>query len=245
MRLCDWRALNVLSDTLYYNLTARNSAQKFQDLADKLGVDATVVGTHMSKSCTLPVVRLDFPNGYVLLRDNFYDVEMAVVWNFAPKLAYRDVYGEPRYWTWYQEQMENCKGYSWQGWSDEELLDERITRVRRTNLGGHTWWDNKTPEAKARWIKRETDPEWHTRDWASGQILWEGTESFGPDAALFVATRCFLQGMEELLPFDGKGHYVHGKKEFVVSLYWTTVEPLISKLQKMRPPKANYPPTPA
>jgi hypothetical protein len=61
-----------------------------REWAEILKVDPRVVSTHTSKSITLPVVAFFCPHGVLVLRDNFYDVCLSLMWIYAPVLAYPD-----------------------------------------------------------------------------------------------------------------------------------------------------------
>lgn len=236
MDLENWVRNNPVPTEMYWKSEAHRQIKKFWDLAKTLGVNIQVLGHHTSKSIKLPVVELAFVNGRILLRDNFHTLEMAVQWDFAPALAYADVYppaqdrfGETdaRDWAWYLHEIDRCAGYSWRGWSEEEIADPRITRVQVNRDNGSVYWNDMTPDRKDRWLKRMVDPEWHHRDWG-GRIFYEGV--FGPNAKLFIGTATYLEGISDLIVREDQELFELGKRNFTLSTSWEAVFNIITAI---------------
>ena len=242
MNLTEWKDRNPIPDGMLWKGGAEKQIENFWSLAESFGVQVLVVREHTSKSINLPVVELLFPNkGRILLRDNFYNVEIAVLWNRAPKLEYSDVYQpvsewnndtkqkeEVDGWEWYLSQIKRCEEYSWRGWSPEELADQRITRVEVTRPDGAKYWNETTPAKKDMWNKRMTDPEWHHKDWSSGALFYDG--KFGPGAKLYVGYHTSLEGISSNIPWYAREIFKKGKKEFTVSSDWDRVRGIIERI---------------
>ena len=247
-----WIHDHPIEDAMLWKAAALDQYKRFWELAEALRVNIRAVGSHTSKSIKLPVVELAFPNGRILLRDNFHNVEMAVLWNFAPDVGYADMYQAvgawvenpdgsetPVHvpadgWTWYLEQIASCEGYSWKGWSGAELLDGRITRVLVTHPAtGGIYWNETTPAKKDMWNKRMTDPSWFHKDWSSGRIFTNDT--FGPGAKLYVGYNTFLEGIAELIPAHARDIFEKGKKDFTLSADWDNVLARITAIVKAKP----------
>ncbi|OHD25074.1 MAG: hypothetical protein A2Y38_02695 [Spirochaetes bacterium GWB1_59_5] len=206
---------------------------KFKALAGRLGVLPRAMGSHTSKSIELPVVELIRGGCRFLLRDNFHDIEMAVQANRPVTLPLKALFEGvlmPHDWDWYLGEVARCRGYRWHYWTDEEMDDPAILKVTAVHDYSKRSMDwDTTPEVKARWIKRLTDPEWYHRDWSSGPITSD--EPFGPGATLFVQGHLFAQGIDDLVPHEDRGPYVPGKTAFGVSLdNYEQAENLIRRL---------------
>lgn len=214
MKLSSWIQSNTPETRMLWAEWAQGQFEQFENLALSLGTTANVVGHHSSK---LPVVELCFPGGRVIIRDNFDDWNVAFQFLHPVNLPLGKVL-QPMSWDWYLTEIARCGEYSWSHWSEEEIQDPRILRVQRTRKDGSTYWPSPvTPEEKDRWIARMTDPSWWSTDWSSGELFVEG--GMGPDFSLYLADRCFLQGMDNLLPREeDRKTYRPGAKRFVASL---------------------------
>ena len=240
MDLLAWQIAYPFHSEMLWKGGAERQIQDFWDMAKRRGVPIAVVGSHRSKSIMLPVVQLVFPNGRILLRDNFHSLEMAVLWDFAPDLKYGDVYrpvgkwGEDGGWdaadgwTWYLNEIARCEGYSWKGWSPEELADPRITRVEITHENGSKYWSEKKIEEKERWNKRMTDPTWLHTQWGSGKLFT--ADAFGPGATFYIGYRTYLEGISELIPYQAQEIFERGQKDFTISTQWEAVEGIIDAI---------------
>lgn len=241
MELGTWSLGNPVPNQMLWKGAARGQIDRFWKLAKDLGVTIQVVSNHTSKFIVLPVVELTFPGqGRIMVRDNFHDVEFAVLWDKTPVLSYDDVYGlvcewdehgrvEVDSWTWCLKQVGSCEGYSWKGWTPAELADPRITRVEVFRSDGSKYWVDKNPEEKDRWNKRMTDPEWLCKNWSSGGIFYEGV--FGPGVKMYVGRHTFLQGIAEVIPATAHPIFTKGRKDFTVSSDWDSILDTINRIR--------------
>jgi hypothetical protein len=219
-----------MNDNYQMSLYQRQFSQ-FLNLAKRLNVEVDtsfeIVRTHSSQSNNLPVAKFNFPNGQVYLRDNLYNLEIVVSWNNPVNLTFDDVCYEKYDWDWYLQQIEKCENYSWQYWSKEEILDERITRVRR-KPGLSNGFDEKTPDQKLRWINRMSDPTWFSKDWSSGYIYTNG--ALCPENVLYVGRKTYLEGITESFPrYSEIPIFEPGMKFFSLNISWKDVEGFIQK----------------
>lgn len=152
-----------------------------------------VVGTHHSKSLELPVMSMDFPEVHIACRDNFHDVNVLVRAKKTIDLPLSFFY-PARPYSWYQEQLERKRGYSLRDWSDEELADPRILRVKRHDGNG---WSEVKGDEKDRWNARASSTEWYSRDWSSGKLLVEGPVPFNDQTQFFVTGHAYAEGMND------------------------------------------------
>jgi hypothetical protein len=183
-------------------------------LAKHFSVTAAVVGSHHSRSIALPVVKISTDVGEFTLRDNFYDINLMAVLRSPTTLSLEEFFDgiqEPMTWDWYLSEIERARGYSWREWSDEEVNDPRILRVRDKRPGCDMWWEKK-PEEKDRWANRMSSPAWFSRDWASGEITWDG--HFGPGVKLFRQEHAHAQGID-LKTSNRK--YLRGINDFIIA----------------------------
>jgi hypothetical protein len=184
------------------------------DLATRVRVTAEVVSSHRSKSIDLPVIKLSTDAGEFTLRDNFYDINLMAVLNSPSTLSldqFFDGIQEPFSWEWYLAEIERARNYSWREWSDEEMDDPRILRVRDKRPGTVTWWEKKGEE-KDRWSARMTHPAWYGRDWSSGELTWDGV--FGPGVKLYRQDYAHAEGIEIK---TSNRMYLKGVSDFIIA----------------------------
>lgn len=214
---------------------ALEQIDQFEKLADKFEVYPVAVGSHTSKSIELPVIELTIGNFRFLIRDNFHDLNVCVqtLGNYGPvTLPLQELFEgilKPLDWDWYLGEIARCRGYSWKEWTDEEMDDPKILEVFTTRKDGtQVDWKN-SPEKKARWIKRLTDPEWYAHDWSSGGLTWDGT--FGPGVTLYNQQHPYAEGISALVPSEALKPYAPGKSCFALALdSFEQVELLIRRL---------------
>lgn len=194
-----WADDNSIPENMRWKMNALQQIKAFKKFGEEItpGEELQVISTHTSKSIKLPVVAMRVKNGFAVLRDNFHDICMSVLWDFIPDVKLSQVY-TPRDWDWYLEQMERKKNSTFKGWTEEEMEDPRILRVQVTNLREHTYWTTIDGAAKDRWLQRWEDPSWMTKDWSSGKVLVEG--SFGPGCRLYKPFTGYAEGMGEVPP---------------------------------------------
>ncbi len=184
-------------------------------LARRFRVTAEVVGHHRSKSIDLPVVMISTDAGEFTLRDNFHDVNLMAVLKHPSTLTLEQLFAniqEPHSWEWYLSQIERARNYSWREWTDEEMNDPRILRVRDKRPGVDMWWDKK-PDEKDRWANRLASPAWYGRDWSSGEFAWDG--DFGPGVKLFHQRHAFAEGITVT---TNNRKYQKGVSDFIIAL---------------------------
>jgi hypothetical protein len=175
---------------------------------------AEVVGSHRSKSIDLPVVKLSTDAGEFTLRDNFHDINLMAILRSPATLSLEQFFAdiqEPLTWEWYLAEIERARGYSWREWSDEEMNDPRILRVRDKRPGCDMWWEKKGDE-KDRWATRMTSPAWYIRDWSSGELTWDG--DFGPGVKLYRQDHAYAEGIDVTTT---NRKYVKGVSDFIIA----------------------------
>ncbi len=183
-------------------------------LAGRFRVTAEVVSSHCSKSITLPVVMLSTNAGEFTLRDNFHDINLMVVLRSPTTLTLEQFFvgiQEPLTWDWYLSEVERARKYSWREWSDEEMNDPRILRVRDKRTGVDMWGE-KTSDEKDRWANRMSSPAWHSRDWSNGELTWDG--DFGPGVKLFHQGHAYAEGIKVT---TSNRKYLKGINDFIIA----------------------------
>jgi len=183
-------------------------------LAKRARITAEVVGSHRSKSIDLPVVKLSTDAGDFTLRDNFHDINLMAILRTTTTLSLEQFFvgiQEPLTWEWYLAEIERARGYSWREWSDEEMNDPRILRVRDKRPGCDMWWV-KGPEENDRWLNRMTNPAWYSHDWSSGEFTWDGV--FGPGVKLFRQDHAYAEGIEIK---TSNRRYLKGVSDFIIA----------------------------
>lgn len=187
-----WVKRHTPSALMFWYGAFVDQIDQWQALGVRVGQPLFVVGTHRSKSIDLPVVRVELPDGFMLLRDNFYDVNIHVD-SEAPLALDAAVLYETMTWEQYLHNIERCRGYTYRGWTDEQMNDPCVLRVRVERFDGTFYWSEVSGAKKNRWLARMTNQEWYNRDWSSEELLTDGV--FGPDATIYVARRAFSEGL--------------------------------------------------
>lgn len=185
----------------------------FTELQTELGAQIAIVGKHTSKSIDLPVVELSTPIGKFTLRDNFYDVNLMAVLHTPASLSLAEFFAgvqEPCSWDWYLEEMEKARSYSWGRWTDKELRNPQILRVRDPRINR---WCEKSGVVKDRWMARMTSPEWYEHDWSGAALTWDGV--FGPGVKLYRQSYAYGEG----IPAKTTNHvYARGCRDFIIAV---------------------------
>lgn len=230
MTLAEWITQNTPGTNMHWWGAFKNQMEALTNLVETMGGDARVVSTHTSKSILLPVVQIETNNGRFLLRNNFYDWNLCCLWDFVPKLAYGDLYPS-RDWTWYLGVIDKKRNYSYRGWTDEEMEDPRILRVKVPNQDNtNSYWSKvRDGEEKDRWIDRMTDTSWYGRDWSGGKLLVEG--EMGPDCTFFIAEKSFAEGISAVVPYNALEPYEAGRDKFILSC--NTTEDVLRLMQRI------------
>ena len=207
----------VVAPEMRWRGAALDQIDKFEKtvaaLTTRLGVTAEVVGSHPSKSIDLPVVMLSTSAGTFTLRDNFYDINLMAILRHPATLSLEQLFAgiqEPVTWDWYLSEVERARNYSWREWSDEEMNDPCILRVRDKRAGVDMWWEKKSDE-KDRWANRMSSPTWHSRDWSSGELVWDG--EFGPGVKLFHQGHAY----EGINVTTSNRKYLRGISDFIIA----------------------------
>ncbi len=218
MHIIDIDKYKEVAPQMLWRGAALDQIDKFERtvvaLAKRLRVTAEVVGSHRSKSIDLPVVMISTDVGEFTLRDNFHDINLMAVLRSPATLSLEQFFAgiqEPLTWDWYLAEVERARGYSWREWSDEEMNDPRILRVRDKRAGVDMWWEKKGDE-KDRWLNRLASPAWYNRDWSSGEFTWDG--DFGPGVKLFRQDHAFAEGIKVT---TSNRKYLKGVSDFVIA----------------------------
>lgn len=183
-------------------------------LATRFRVTAEVVGSHRSKSIDLPVVKFSTDAGQFTLRDNFHDINLMAIPRGPSTLSLEQLFAgirEPLTWEWYLAEIDRARGYSWREWSDEEINDPRILRVRDKRPGCDMWWEKKGDE-KDRWAARMSSPAWYSRDWSSCEFAWDG--DFGPGVKLYRQDHAYAEGINVT---TSNRKYMKGVSDFIIA----------------------------
>ena len=217
----DWVTSSPIKAQMFWKRDAERQFEKFRELAAAFDEPLTVVGTHTSKSIQLPVVAFRTRNGWFVLRDNFHGLNLCCMWDFAPSLPLAALYTE-RDFAWYQGILARKRGYSYKGWTDEEMADPRILRVRVTHDNGNSYWSKVRPEEKDRWAARQSSTEWFGQDWSSGKVLAIGPRDesgcFTEATKFYVAEHSFAEGISSVVPADALAPWEPGSSQFILSL---------------------------
>lgn len=218
-RIIDIDKFKTVAPQMLWRGAAANQIDAFENaviaFAARFRTTAEVVGSHRSKSIDLPVIKLVTDAGEFTLRDNFYDINLMAVLRSPSTLSLAQLFAgvrEPVSWEWYLNEIDRARNYTWREWTDEEMNDPRILRVRDKRSGCDIWWEKKGEE-KDRWAARLTSPAWYSRDWASGESAWEG--DFGPGVKLYRQDYAHGQGMEIK---TSNRRYVKGISDFVIAV---------------------------
>lgn len=182
--------------------------------ASRFRATAEVVGSHRSKSIDLPVIRLSTDVGEFTLRDNFHDINLMVVLQAPSTLSLEQLFAgirEPLTWEWYLAEIDRARDYSWREWSDEEMNDPRILRVRDKRPGCDMWWEKRGAE-KDRWAARLSSPAWYSHDWSSCEFAWDG--DFGPGVKLYRQDHAYAEGIDVT---TSNRRYVKGVSDFIIA----------------------------
>jgi hypothetical protein len=94
---------------------------------------------------------------------------------------------------WYTKEMTRYKEYVFGVWTDDEINDPRILRVKRPNGN----WSSISPDKKDNWLNRHISHDWFNKDWSSAQIIESDHK--------YLVDWCFCQGMSEAYscqPYD-------------------------------------------
>jgi hypothetical protein len=183
-------------------------------LAKRIHVTAEVVGSHSSKSIDLPVVKISTEVGEFILRNNFHDINLMAILKSPSTLSLEQLFAgiqEPLTWEWYLAEIERARGYSWREWSDEEMNDPRILRVRDKRPGCDMWWEKKGAE-KDRWAARMSSPAWYSQDWSNCEFTWDG--DFGPGVKLFRQDYAYAEGIKAT---TSNRKYLKGVSDFIIA----------------------------
>lgn len=189
-----WAKQNEPSTSMHWHAAFFKQIERWQVLGARIGQPLFVVNTHRSKSIDLPVVRVETATGHMLLRDNFYDVNIHVD-SEVPLVLDMALLHEPMTWDQYLHDVERCRGYRYRDWTDKQMDDPCVLRVRAERTDGTFYWSEVSGAVKDRWIMRMNSPEWYCRDWSSAELLTNGV--FGPDSPIYVARRAFSEGLPD------------------------------------------------
>lgn len=230
-KFTDWVKENPVKEEMIWKGAAEHQLTEFAGLAEELDAVLYVISYHNSKSIKLPVIALQFNNGWLILRNNFYDICIGMIWNHIPDLKLSEV-ATPMPWATYLEAMSKNKGYTYKHWTEEEINDPRILRVFVERENGNGYWSKVSGETKDRWLNRMKSPEWMQYDWGRSRIVVEGSKdnTFDPttEPSFYVLGYGFCEGfdrggvpyqvMESWEPGKTMGHFSVGSIEEAIKL---------------------------
>ncbi len=202
---------------------------KFETLSKIVRINPEIVGRHNSKSIVLPVVKFGWPNLTLILRDNFYNINMWVRSAIPIELEYCELFVEYDM-EWYRQEITRSRNYSYNGWSDIQMEDPTVLcRDKNDNFP-------KSKEEKQRWIDRMSSTQWYEHDWSRGRLIVmrpDGNldnEPFADNTKFYFSPTCFAEGMGNA----GKApHYEKGSKCFIISIdNWDNVYRIVPLLIK-------------
>lgn len=201
---------------LSVNPNVATQLARMEELAAVLKCDSAHVShTHVSKSITLPVPTFQWTRWgeqhllTMMARDNFHDLNLYVEAS-EPIALPLDVFYTQRNFRWYQEAIESKRNYCFKDWTDEEMNDPRITRVKRKNGNG---WSEVRSDEKDRWDARLESTEWHGKHWSSGVLIPHGPVPFTDDTVFYQASHAFGEGIP-----GNAGPYIEPCSKFMISL---------------------------
>jgi hypothetical protein len=145
---------------LRYAAAARGQVQRFLQWGNSLGVTLEVVGYHLSKSCTLPVMGGTLNGVPFAVRDNFYDVCL-IVESETPLgvgMSLGEVY--PRHESLAADEAK-CLNYTWKSMTDAEIdalvrqsaFSEKFLPTYEKHFGAFPGYLGPFPECtEAQWV---------------------------------------------------------------------------------------------
>lgn len=218
-RIVDIEKFKMVAPEMLWREAATRQIDEFEKaiaaFASRFRATAEVVGSHRSKSIDLPVIKLSTDAGEFTLRDNFHDVNLMAILRAPSTLSLEQLFAgirEPLTWEWYLSEIDRARGYSWREWTDEEMNDPRILRVRDRRPGCDMWWEKKGAE-KDRWAARLSNPAWYIYDWSSCEFAWDG--DFGPGVKLYRQDYAHAEGIDVK---TSNRRYVKGVSDFIIAV---------------------------
>lgn len=213
--LSAWRYCNSSKPEMYYAASFDRQVDRFVGIGKTLQARPIVVATHVSKSVTLPVVQYKGGGVSIAFRDNFHDINMWVEAEEPLDLPMDELF-EVKDFAWYQDQIYRKWGYTFFGWTKEEMDDPRILRVRVYRDNGSYYWSSVSGEEKDRWAERWRSTEWFGRDWSSADLIASVDDglAFDETTKFHLVQRCYAEGIRDLPGFHGR-HYPDDCKSFL------------------------------
>lgn len=203
--------MTIYTNKQFTHEAAQAQIERIKKLAEVLGVNEfEIMHSHTSKSVELPVPTLRPIKGLTfMIRDNFHDLNLYVHSSHLIDIQL-SVFHESKPYEWYVEQMTRKRNYCFSDWTDEEIDDERILRVRRRNGNG---FQSVHDRAKDRWARRREDTSWYENDWSSRNLIADGPVPFDENTIFYLAERAHGEG----IPFNVRS-YVKPCHEFMLAL---------------------------
>lgn len=221
MKLQEWFDKNQPGDEMLWKgsfLYQQTAMINMVDVLEPLlKAPAEVVSTHRSKSIELPVLHLQLRGMEVFLRDNFYDLNICFLCDEAPQLKPSSLY-VAQDWDWYTHEIERKRGYSFKGWTDEQMDDETTFEVTVRHENGNSYQSKVGKDEKDRWRKRMTDTSWYGQDWSSGEIIVEG--EMGPGCKMYRTDYAYMQGISAVVPPGAGRPWMPGRTQFTIVTNW-------------------------
>lgn len=142
--LSEWREMNVPDPKLIYRDGISYQVGKYTAVALDLQLEEPRVSHyHTSKSVRLPVVMFKIPTGFVLSRDNFYDVKASFVLDQSPNYFLHEYMLAPYSEEKYEEEKQRCIEYrEHSGNEDQYQTDEWLEDWSGAQIIRHDsdWW---------------------------------------------------------------------------------------------------------
>jgi hypothetical protein len=199
-------------------------ATKMLFIGTTFGVKPEVINTHRSGGKSLPVVKyllnIRGNNLEIVLRDNFYDVNMLVKSEVELNIPLEVLYPKKDF-EWYLSEIKRKENYCYQHWTKDEVNDPRILRVKHPT--GH--WMEKRGDEKDRWLNRMESTEWYGCDWSSGKLIHRGNIPFDVNSEFFHAQKAYSEGINE-----SAEPYTKPTKKFIYCGDWERVMKVIEHL---------------
>lgn len=207
-----------------------------QQLATTLCGTLEINSSHCSKSITLPVptIRLTFHGVSFTFRDNFHDLNLLVESTRDIALPLSFFYTAMSF-AQYMEALSRKRNYSYEHWTDAEMDDPRILRVKRPN---GTWSEVRGDE-KDRWASRLNSVDWYVRDWSGGSMVAEGPVPFTEETFFYYTPTAYAEGIRPT-----PTPYMAPCKAFLNCLRdWETLERICAGIKEFLTPTAICHPT--
>lgn len=170
---------------------------KLENFIKEADVEPSIIGSHLSKSIHLPVIKFYKNDKFFILRYNFCDINLYIQSeknqiNLPMSVLFKDILNEVN-WEYYLNEIKRCGEFLWYEYTDEEMnnpdyfLNDSLFK--------------KSIGEQIRWFNRFKSPEWFEKDWSSAKLLYEG--EFNYNTKMYYSPKCFMQG----IPYKDSPYY--------------------------------------